>query len=197
VSQQLRPQDQIDRIKYFTALVERRTDDPDQRTRQLTYWRALGTIPCLERVEGRFTRGLKRLPLHESVMTLERLERKGCDVTGIRPIMMEMLRSEEKGTDVNLAAHLVHDAHQSSPANTFDVALVVSTDSDLAEAIRLVTCEVGKPVYVCKPNPKARTDELRAVATGIFELKAATLASSPFPPTLTDAGGSFSKPPSW
>lgn len=197
LSQQLRPSDTIERIKYFTALVERRTDDPDQRSRQLTYWRALQTLGCVTRIEGRFARGPKRLPLHESVRTLEALEARGCDVSGIRPIMMEMLRSEEKGTDVNLAAHLVHDAQQSDPARTFEVALVLSTDSDLTEAIRLVTSEVRKPVYVCKPNPKCRTDELRSVATAVFELKTSALATSLLPPVLVDAGGTFCKPPGW
>jgi len=34
LSQQVRSGDSIERIKYFTALVERRTDDPDQQKRQ-------------------------------------------------------------------------------------------------------------------------------------------------------------------
>ena len=111
--------------------------------------------------------------------------------------MMEVLRSEEKGTDVNLAAHLVHDAHQTDPKKTFEVALVLSTDSDLAGAIELVTREVGKPVYVCRPNPQSRTHKLDAAATGAFDLNTSVLASSLFPPILTDAGGPFHKPAAW
>ncbi len=54
LSRRLRPSDAIERIKYFTALVERRTDDPDQQRRQRLHWRALDTLGCVERIEGRF-----------------------------------------------------------------------------------------------------------------------------------------------
>jgi hypothetical protein len=197
LSQQLRQHDTIERIKYFTALVERRTDNPNQRQRQRTYWRALATLGCLERIEGRFSRWPKHLPLHESVETLEALEKRGCNVVGVKPIMMKVLRSEEKASDVNLAAHLVHDAHQTDSARTFEVALVLSTDGDLAEAIRLVTEGVGKPVWVCKPNPRDQTSALSRVATGVFDLKRVVLRACLFPDTLTDERGPFSKPNGW
>jgi hypothetical protein len=60
-----------------------------------------------------------------------------------------------------------------------------------------VTQEVGKPVYVGKPNPNDRTDALISAATGIFDLKTSHLKASVFPATLTDARGTFSKPPDW
>lgn len=197
LGRRLRPRDTIERIKFFTALVERRTDDPDQQRRQRLYWRALDTLGRVERIEGRFTRWPKSMPLYQSVLTLEAREKQGEDVVAIKPQMVEVLRSEEKGSDVNLATHLVHDANQTDPARTFEVALVLSTDSDLAEAIRLVTREVGKPVYVCKPEPRSRTVELAGVATAVFDLKTRDLVASQLPPTLTDARGAFSKPPQW
>lgn len=191
--ERLRPEDTVERVKYFTALVERRTDDPDQQRRQRIYWRALDTLGCVERVEGKFRRRATHLPLEESVRLLEELSRRGCDVAGLRPMMVRVLRSEEKGTDVNLAAHLVNDAH----AGRFDVALVISTDSDLAGAIRLVTREVGRPVYVCKPDRGARTVELQTAASGIFDLKASALAASLFPPLLVDGRGQSAGPVGW
>ncbi len=197
LARNLRPQDAVRRVKYFTAPVEKRTDDPDQQRRQRIYWRALETLGCVDRIEGRFRRGAKFLPLDESVQTLELLGKRGCNVAGIKPIMVKVLRSEEKATDVNLAAHLVHDAHQADPARTFEVALVLSTDADLAGAIRLVTQEVGKPVYVCKPNPNDRVDALKAAATGVFDLTTSVLRASLFPATLTDARGTFTKPSGW
>ena len=54
LSRRLRAQDTIERVKYFTAPVQRRPDDPDQVTRQRTYWRALATLGCVERIEGQF-----------------------------------------------------------------------------------------------------------------------------------------------
>jgi len=111
--------------------------------------------------------------------------------------MTKVLRCEEKGTDVNLAAHLVNDAHQQNPSRTFEVALVLSADSDLCEAIRIVTQEIGKPVFVYTPNSKSHVAKLTAVATNVFSLTKSKLRASTFPSTLTDARGSFSKPWGW
>lgn len=197
LSQQLRPNDTIERVKYFTAAVEARPNDPDQTRRQRTYWRALKTIDCLDRIEGQFRSHDRNMPLKASVDTLKELKRRGADLRGIRPITVKVVRAEEKGTDVNLAAHLVHDANQADPANTFEAALVLSTDSDLAEAIRLVTKEIGKNVYVCRPNPKNATSKLGSVATSVFDLPTRILRASLFPPTLADARGPFKSPPGW
>ena len=54
--------------------------------------------------------------------------------------LIEVFRTEEKGSDVNLAVHLVNDVHQ----NTFDCAVVISNDSDLAKAMRIVKDEYRK-----------------------------------------------------
>lgn len=197
LSRQLRKHDSIEHIKYFTALVERRTDDPGQRQRQRTYWRALDTPGCVARIEGHFTRWPKYMPLNWSVEAIEEHAKRGYNVVGVKPTMVEVLRSEEKGSDVNLAVHLVNDAHQANSASTFEVALVVSTDADLAGAIRIVTQDIGKPVYVCRPNPSARTRLLNSVATSVFDLRTSVLRASQFPPMLTDARGTFQKPPGW
>jgi len=57
------PKNQILRIKYFTALVNARPQDPDQPIRQQMYLRALKTIPNLEIVLGHFLTHPVRLPL--------------------------------------------------------------------------------------------------------------------------------------
>jgi uncharacterized LabA/DUF88 family protein len=56
------------------------------------------------------------------------------------PIQVEVWKNEEKGSDVNLALHLLNDAWQ----DAFDCAVVVSNDSDLAEALRMVKA-IHKP----------------------------------------------------
>lgn len=137
------------------------------------------------------------MPLNWSVEAIEEHAKRGYNVVGVKPTMVEVLRSEEKGSDVNLAVHLVNDAHQANSASTFEVALVVSTDADLAGAIRIVTQDIGKPVYVCRPNPSARTRLLNSVATSVFDLRTSVLRASQFPPMLTDARGTFQKPPGW
>jgi len=43
--QLLLPKNTLGQIKYFTALVSARPNDPDQPVRQQLYLRALGTVP--------------------------------------------------------------------------------------------------------------------------------------------------------
>jgi|PersoiStandDraft_1058852.scaffolds.fasta_scaffold141252_2 uncharacterized LabA/DUF88 family protein len=89
------------------------------------------------------------MPEFASAEKINALAAQGVNVRGMRPTMVRVLRSEEKGTDVNLAAHLVHDAHR----NRFEAAAVISNDSDLKEAVRIVRREVGKVVGVFTPEP--------------------------------------------
>ena len=55
---------------------------------------------------------------------------------------------EKKRSDVNLACHLLLDAFH----NNFDVAAVLSNDSELVEPIRIVTQVLGKPVGLLSPH---------------------------------------------
>ena len=61
--QLLLPRDQINQIKYFTALVSPRPHDPGQPTRQRTYLRVLRTIPDLTIILGRFLTHDVTMPL--------------------------------------------------------------------------------------------------------------------------------------
>ena len=54
LSQALLAKHQIERIKYFTALVQSRPNNPGQLTRQQVYLRALRTIPKLEIYYGHY-----------------------------------------------------------------------------------------------------------------------------------------------
>jgi uncharacterized LabA/DUF88 family protein len=53
----------------------------------------------------------------------------------------KVIKTEEKGTDVNIASHLLVDAHN----NSFDMAVVISNDSDLVEPIKMVIEKLKKP----------------------------------------------------
>lgn len=48
--------------------------------------------------------------------------------------MVEVWATEEKGSDVNLAVELVNDAW----SGLYDLAVIVSNDSDLLQALRIV-----------------------------------------------------------
>ena len=98
---------------------------------------------------------------------------------------------EEKGSDVNLAVHLLNDAWK----GLFDYAVVMSNDTDLVEPIRMVTVERGKPVMVVCPGRWAMAPKLRNVASHVRHIHAAMLKAAQFPSLIP--GTTISKPQGW
>ena len=192
LSEKLRPQVEIAKVKYFTAQVDRRFNDPQQPVRQRLYWRALRTKPTIEIIEGQFKTRINWLPTHSSLVTIENEIKAGRSIAGMSPKYEEVRRSEEKGTDVNIATHLVHDAHLSR----FDAAILVSNDSDLAEAVRIVCSEIGKEVHIFRPSTTRPNAKLQSVASSFNNIELLQLSDSQLPHTLADARGSFCKPSS-
>lgn len=192
-TQALLPGDVVERVKYFTALVDARENDPGQPYRQMTYWRALATVERVQIIRGKFLTKEVLMPEAASVARLRSLAAEGRDVTGERPTMVKVVRSEEKGTDVNLAAHLVHDAH----LGRFEAAVVVSNDSDLVEAIRIVRDEIGKVVGVLNPRAQSPSVALRNAASFFRTVRKGVLARCQLADTVVDERGLFHKPQGW
>jgi uncharacterized LabA/DUF88 family protein len=95
---------------------------------------------------------------------------------------------------VSIAVSLVEDA----ATDLFDVALLVSADSDLCPAIRAVR-RIGpdKRVVAVFP-PNRRSDELRHVANAAFTLGEANIRSSLLPGSVRGPSGRvFTRPRSW
>jgi hypothetical protein len=174
--QTLLPDDTIIAIKYYTARVSARPGNLTAPTDQQMYLRALRTIPNLSITYGHFL-------THSVRMTL-------TDVFPPQKVWVD--KTEEKGSDVNLAAHLVRDAC----TKQFDTAAIITNDSDLAEPVRIVRHEFGLPVGVLSPRPR-HSAELRRVATFLKRIRQAQLVSCQFPVSLTDTHGTFHKPASW
>lgn len=175
----LLPKNDITKIKYFTAPVTARPQDPDQPNRQLLFLRALQTIPSLEIIRGRFLAHTIMMPLAQP--------------TPNGPKYVKVIKTEEKGSDVNIAAHLINDGHH----GLYEVAILVTNDSDLVEPVRIVRNDLHLPVGILNPFVKSPSFDLRKHATFVKPIRAGVLAASQFPPTLQDATGTFSKPPSW
>ena len=171
----LLPRDHINQIKYFTALVDPRPNDPGQPARQKTYLRALRTIPNLSIILGSF--------LTHEVMMLRAAPGSGYE---------RVIKTEEKGSDVNLATHLLVDGYN----NDYEIAVVVSNDSDLLEPIKVVTSQLNKKVGLLNPQ-KHPSRVLQPHVLFIKNVRQGVLSKSQFPDTLTDARGSFSKPALW
>lgn len=170
------PRDHINQIKYFTARVSARPTDPDQPIRQATYWRALQTIPNLTIIEGSFLVKPVMMPLANT--TPQQYAR--------------VIKTEEKGSDVNLAVHLLNDAHK----NDFELAVLVTNDSDLLEPVKIVRGELNLPVGLLNPHQRPSA-VLRPHAVFIKQLRQGVLGVSQFPNSLTDANGTFHKPAAW
>ena len=61
----------------------------------------------------------------------------------------EVIKTEEKGSDVNLALHVLNDAWH----NRYDCAVICSNDSDLKEAFRLIrTHPFSKKIVLVVPG---------------------------------------------
>lgn len=121
----LLPEDkhEILKIKYFTARINPSPNNPHAPDRQNSYLKALELFcPNVEIIYGYFLS-------HPAIRPY------APPKTGLANVIL----TEEKGTDVNLAVHLLNDAW----LNAYDCAVVVSNDSDLAEAMRLAK-ERGK-----------------------------------------------------
>lgn len=172
------PRNQINRIRYFTAIVDARPPDLQQPVRQQTYLRALQTLPNLSVHLGTFrTRPARMTLVHPPL-------------GGARTA--EVWKTEEKGSDVNLASYLLLDAFRTD----CDVAIVFSNDADLKEPIAIAKNELGIKVGVVNPHPPARRSlDLRP--TFFKQLRKGPLGGSQFPAAMTDAQGQFRKPASW
>ncbi|MBI3359826.1 MAG: NYN domain-containing protein [Chloroflexi bacterium] len=169
------PRDHIHRIRYFTALVNPRPADPEQRVRQETYLRALETIPNLSIIHGYFL-------THEITMPL----------AGPSGGYARVIKTEEKGSDANIATHLLVDGFR----NDYELAVIVSNDSDLLLPIRVVAGQLGKPVGLLNPQRYPSTALLPHVRF-VKQIRAGALAKCQFPVTLIDGRGTFTKPSSW
>ncbi|MEV4322375.1 NYN domain-containing protein [Microbispora rosea] len=180
LSRRLLPRDDIRRIRYFTARTTPRTGH-NGHIRQEIYHRALATIPHLSIHLGYFQQTITRMPLA--------YPQPGG------PTTVEVIKTEEKGSDVNLAAHLIADAF----LGDCDIAVVISNDGDLAEPIRIVRHQLGLPVGVLNPFPvtrRARALE-RVPPTFFKQIRPSELRVSQFPVVVHDQHGKITRPFGW
>lgn len=164
----------IEKIKYYTARVSGRSD-PDEPKRQQVYLNALATIPCLEIFYGSFLAKIITRPL-----------------VGQEKHFVDVHSAEEKGSDVNLATHLVFDACQ----DKFDVGIVLSKDTDLVEPIRIARDELGKVVGIVCPDENL-PEPLKRVASFCKHVRKQHLNESQFPNRIQGATQVIEKPSEW
>lgn len=185
----LRPENQIIGIRYYTARVSGRID-PHAPARQQIYFDALATIPEISLHMGSFLSSRKFAGLVHPPSFRPPLAQQ---LPQPWPAVVRVHKTEEKGSDVNLASHLLLGAFR----NAYDVAVVLSNDTDLVEPIRIATQELGKVVGLMSPvdNP---APQLRAVASFLRHIRISDLATSQFPnPVRLPDGRNLVRPATW
>lgn len=177
-------------VKYCTARI--RGPGPDdsperaevirgRRDRQAVYLSALETLPEVTRFEGHYL----SKPLH-CFFCRRLLECRCC--------AKAQKRDEEKMTDVNIATELLTDAFDDS----FDVALLISADSDLVPPIRTVRSRFPEKRIVVAFPPCRRSTELGKIASTFRNIRRAALEKSQLPVEIVlPSGYRLRKPPEW
>jgi hypothetical protein len=161
----------LHRIVYCTARVDP-NDSPSASTDQSIYLSALldaGSVDAIE--EGRYDSWSKEAPLvsspagSKSPTLLASTGKERWDPslplrrTSNGAILATVRKREEKGSDVNVATHLLHDVLSSE----VDAAIVVSNDSDLALPLKYARAVV--PVGTINPQKNYLAGALRGSAT--------------------------------
>ena len=173
--QLLLPAHNIQTIKYFTARISARASDPQAPTRQQTYLRALATQPKVRIYYGHYMSHEVSLP-----------------VANTSPMRFaKVIRTDEKGSDVNLAVQLVNDCH----TLTLDSVVAVTNDSDLAEALRIAK-GLRKTVGILNPHQHP-SYTLARYCDFQKEIRHGVLANSQLSNPVRDARGEIHKPARW
>lgn len=176
-------EDEIARVLYFSARAFGRPDNPREVMRQQMYFRAL-TTRHVEIYLGQFRSGARWMRRSEPCP-----HGANCPVGGQN---IRVLVSQEKGSDVNLASHLLMDAFRGD----CELAIVLTNDTDLVEPIRMVRDDLGLKVALLSPseNP-ARA--LRDRVDVIKRIRHGALRSSRLPQVLSDSKGEIHRPRAW
>ncbi|MDR2269142.1 MAG: NYN domain-containing protein, partial [Rickettsiales bacterium] len=108
--------------------------------------------------------------------------------------MVDVFKTEEKGTDVNLAVQIVADAKD----NKFDYAMLFSNDSDMARSIKIASRDCKKQIGLFVDR-KARTFAiLKENTMHIKRLSPNHFAAHQFPDEIkTSIGRIIRKPKDW
>lgn len=178
---QLLTDNDIVAIKYFTARVKSHSGDLDIHVRQNAYLQALQTNPKVEIIFDHF--------LTNNVWVIKTEdEKKSKDQIA----KVQVIKTEEKGSDVNLATHLLVDGFQ----HKYDVAAVITNDSDLKLPLEKVRTVLNKTVELICPHDKP-SRELLKVANFFKPIKSNLYHQCQFTEKISYNGRTIHKPKSW
>lgn len=165
----LKPDQELIVTKYFTARV---SSPPDKQKRQSTFLEALETLTGLETFYGHY-----------------QLNPRKCHKCGYEDRV-----PKEKMTDVNIAVELLKDVYE----DKYDIALLISADSDLVPPIKAVKELFPHKRIVAAFPPKRNSTELARVAHVSFHIGRSNIAKSMLPDEIIKPDGTIlRRPDSW
>jgi uncharacterized LabA/DUF88 family protein len=161
-------------VKYFTARIK---GNYQKQLRQNAFLNAIQTYcPKLQIFEGRYL--LRRVFCSQCRQNHEQFVCPICQNVNVYP--------EEKKSDVNIATQMMQDAY----GNRFDIAYLVSSDSDFVPPVKAV-CNMTPPkiVAVAFPPGQGMSKELREAASFSFFIPPSGIKQSWLPDTVTKPDG--------
>lgn len=174
----LNKENRIISIKYFTARVSGRPSNPDNAQHQDAYIRALKKM-------------IPELSVHLGQFTTHHVKAKLVSpINGIK--YADIIKTSEKGSDVNLAVHFLNDAW----LDKYDCAVMVSGDSDLVESMRLVKhAHPQKIIGLITMGKRPASKELVKEAHFVKNISTKSLSLSQLPNPIP--GTNLTKPFDW
>lgn len=170
---------QIDVVKFFTARVTQAWSFA-RWERQDRYLRAIKSLGDVQPVFGRH-------------VVYPRFYRVTDPLDHCRP-EVEIDKTEEKESDVNLASHMLADAFN----DAYDTAVLISDDSDFKEAVRIVREDLHKRVVVIRVRTN-KASVFKNLVDAVYEGNRKKIfrdCQLPNPVTLTN-GDLIHKPAEW
>ncbi|ETK33632.1 hypothetical protein MPTA5024_23635 [Microbispora sp. ATCC PTA-5024] len=193
----------VERVVYCTVRIDG-ADNPEGQRDQSVYINALRAAGSVDHIEfGYYVSRVKYAPLAvrdragRPVVARPAWPVQVCDATG-EPVgdasfMVSYAYREEKGSDVNVASHLLLDVFR----DAVDGAVVISNDSDLRFPIEQARRHV--PLGLVNPSGKYLAGALRGQASdGVgrhwwYQLTSADLKKCQLPHTVE----AYARPPGW
>lgn len=193
----------VTRIVYCTARISG-ADNPSGAADQDVYLKALMTTKSVDLIEyGSYVSRVKQAPLATAdakgrpilVRSAPPVLIKDSHDANVRNavFMVSHARREEKGSDVNVAAHLLLDVLQ----GTVDAAIVISNDSDLR--LPVVEARNRVPVGLVNPSTSFLAGDLKGKPSdGVgghwwTRLRKADVVAHQLP----DPAGTYRRPAGW
>ncbi len=100
-------------------------------------------------------------------------------------------KTEEKGSDVNLSVHLLNDIWK----DKCDCAVVVTNDSDISEPMRLINKEHEIKLGLVTPGKRKRSKQLKRHADFFQRIRIGALQNSQLPSPIPNTN--INKPINW